>query len=69
MVPSLALMAACWAAWALFSFERLAMERFDSMIFDRIWMLFWPMIMDSTRDLLSAVVSWLDLGLGVFGLI
>ena len=35
-----ALMAACWAAYALFSLDRLTIERFDSMIFDRIWMLF-----------------------------
>ena len=62
-------MAACWAAWTLFSLLRLAMERLDSMIFDRIWMLFCPIMIDSTRDLLSAVVSWLDRGLGVLGLI
>mgnify|MGYP006922973139 FL=1 len=61
-------MAAYWAAWALFSFERLAMDRLDSIILDSIWMLFWPIMMDSTRDLLSAVVSWLDRGLGVLGL-
>ena len=36
---------------------------------DKIYILLLPIIIDSTRDLESAVVSSEDLGLGVFGLI
>ena len=49
--------------------ERLDMERLGSSALDRIYILLLPIIIDSTRDLESAVVSSEDLGLGVFGLI
>ena len=61
--------AAITAFYAASLFYKLAMDLFESMIFDRIRMLFCPIMIDSTLDLLSAVVSCEDLGLGVFGLI
>ena len=45
------------------------MERLGSSTFYKIYILLFPIIIDSTRDLESAVVSSEDLGLGVFGLI
>ncbi len=59
---------AAWCRADAFSFDKLAIERLDSTILDKIWRLFCPMMIDSTRDLLSAVVSWELRGLGVFGL-
>ena len=45
------------------------MERLGSSTFYKIYILLFPIIIDSTRDLESAVVSSEDLGFGVFGLI
>ena len=56
-------------AMACFSMERFEMERLGSSALDRIYMLLLPIMMDSTRDLESAVVSSEERGLGVFGLI